>query len=135
MPGTHERDPPPAGSGSASSTIPPHHLFPQVAPRPGVFAHRRANLYPASYLDWRGAVKGLSRRSDAAVAFPLVAEPVSLVARSQVCLIQHDLPGEGHPQGVEVWLFGEGQPASHVGVDLNRLGEQLRPPALGLHPP
>ena len=43
-PAANKRDPPPAGSGSASSTIPPHHLFTQVAPWPGVFQHRRANL-------------------------------------------------------------------------------------------
>ena len=37
MPGTHQKDPPPVGSGSASSTIYSHHLLFQVAPRPGMF--------------------------------------------------------------------------------------------------
>ena len=55
--------------------------------------------------DWRGGVKGLPRRSDATVTLALVAEPVSLVARSQVCLIQHDRLGEGHPQGMQVGLL------------------------------
>ena len=36
---------------------------------------------------------------------------------------------------MQIGLFGEGQPAAHVGVDLHRLGEQLRPPALRLDPP
>ena len=31
------KEPAPVGSGSACSTLPPHHLFPQVAPWPGVF--------------------------------------------------------------------------------------------------
>ena len=41
-----------------------HHLYFQVAPRPGVFQHRRANLFvPIIIPDWRGGVKE-------AVAYP-----------------------------------------------------------------
>ena len=36
---------------------------------------------------------------------------------------------------MQVGLLGEGQPSSEVGVNLDRLSEQLGPSALGLYPP
>ena len=77
---------------------------------PGCLLHRRANCFPASYPDWRGIVKELlPRHLDAAVAFALVAEPVSLPPGSKLRLIVHDRLGEGYRQGVQVGLLGEGQ--------------------------
>ena len=72
--------------------------------------------------------------SDATVPLALVAEAVSLSVLSQFRLVQRDRLSQWDSQGVEVRLFGKGQPAAQPGVDLDRLGEQLRPPALRLHP-
>ena len=56
----------------------------------------------------------------------LVAEPVRLPAPPHLRFVQ------GHPQHVQVGGIVEGQPVPQSGVDLHGLGEQLRPPALGL---
>ena len=72
--------------------------------------------------------------ADATVPLALVAEAVSLPVLSQFRLVQRDRLSQWDSQGVEVRLFGKGQPAAQPGVDLDRLGEQLRPPALRLHP-
>ena len=72
--------------------------------------------------------------SDTTVPLALVAEAVSLSVLSQFRLVQRDRLSQWDSQGVEVRLFGKGQPAAQPGVDLDRLCEQLRPPALRLHP-
>ena len=72
--------------------------------------------------------------SDATVTLALVAEAVRLPAVSKLRLVKRDRLGQGQPQGVQIRLLGEGQSVPHVGVDLHRLGEETRPPALGLDP-
>ena len=78
--------------------------------------------------------QNLLASSDAAVSLALVAEPVSLLSESHLCLIARYCLVEGHSQGVQVGFLGEGEPASHVGVDCDGLGEQFWPSALRLNP-
>ena len=73
--------------------------------------------------------------SDATVPLALVAEAVSLSVLSQFRLVQRDRLSQWDSQGVEVRLFDIRQLAPQPVVDLHRLGEQLRPPPLRLHPP
>ena len=70
--------------------MPLHHLLQQVAPRPGVLAHRRVNFYPPFYPVGQGVVKarlrahssGSSPESVLLVArVPDVAEPRGSIAR------------------------------------------------------
>ena len=64
----------------------------------------------------------------------LVPKPVSLSVVSQAHLIESDGLGQGPPQHVQVRRLIQGQPVAQPGVDLHRLGEQLRPPAPRLDP-
>lgn len=78
--------------------------------------------------------QNLLASSDAAVSIALVAEPVSLLSESHLRLIARYCLVEGHSLGVEVGFLGEGEPASHVRVDCDSLGEQVWPSALRLYP-
>jgi len=73
-------------------------------------------------------------RSHPAVSVALIPDSVRFPSRVQLRLVQRDGLGQGHPLPVQIGGIVQRQPAPESGVDLHRLGEELRPPAPGLNP-